>query len=91
MLRDEHYLIQDGYTLAQKKAMEADRIKICVACATEARSIKELAYIVGIYHALRVVNDLVNEGHLLRFYRKSTGELTYKFNTEGMRLPKVKK
>lgn len=84
-MRTDHYLIQDGYTATQRQQFEKERILVCVACASEPKSVKEIGMIIGIFHALKVIRELHDDGYLIRYYRKKTGEIIYKTNFDEMR------
>lgn len=83
-MRDNHYLIAEGYTPKQRETFERERIAICVLCADQPRTMQFIAYRLGVYQAKRIVNELCIDGYLERVLLVKTQEVAYRFRADAI-------
>jgi len=83
-MRDNHYLIAEGYTPKQREQFERERIAVIVLCADQPRTMQFLAFRLGVYQAKRIVTELRLDGYLERVLVTKTQEVAYRFRADSI-------
>jgi len=83
-MRQNHYLAQAGYTLNQLIMFERERLAVIALCAMQPQTRASVGKILGIYQATRVIEELREDGFLIRYHHRPTGETRYKLNAEAI-------